>query len=111
MAIKLSVLAGRGSGSLAEMGFKVSLWLAGGWIRTASFGLWALLIIWLLFSNVWQQLSQEVPLPAGVQEEHLLLDVRSLSQINAVRFDNMQHKVISFGAYSRAWQAPIELEL
>jgi hypothetical protein len=97
MAHKRSLL---GFGHAKQIGLAL---LAGLGKRSAWLLVLAVLVlasIWLLYSNVWQPLRQDVPLPAGVAVEQASLDIEALRSINTARVSRLEGMRRSFTSFA-----------
>jgi len=108
MAEKRSGLFGNDYWRLQQVGLVVVLMSARRLVRFVVIGVFVLGLLWLLYTNVWHSLRQEVLLPPGVASDPPRLDIEALRSINTARAARVEWTGRDFSAWGEFFAGSLE---
>jgi hypothetical protein len=80
------------------------------WIRSILVTVLFVMFVWLVYSQVYSTLKQDVPLPVSVDRTNPSLDLRALQAINKQRVERAQRERPDYLNFSRVFAVPKENE-
>lgn len=83
--------------------------LAAPWGRLLLFSIFFFLLVWLMYSTVWQQLTAPTPLPSGVSDQYPYLHTNSIREITTRRLERLGAPALEVVSVTSAVQAPVTL--